>query len=220
VTTQPRGPRLARGALVTTTQSGARSTVIPFQYNPASLSRGLQPQYFGADETARAQAVRFAYPALQTITLDVEIDAADLLEAGDSSAVQMGIHPQLAALELLVYPVLADVQLATALLATGTIEIGPTLAPPTFFVWGSRRVLPVRVESFTVDEQLFDPNLNPIRANVNLQLRVLSYADLDQTNPGYAVYMAYQTTLQGLAGSAGQQTSALVANVAALPGGG
>jgi hypothetical protein len=216
MTTQPRGPRLARGALVTTTQSGARSTVIPFQYNPASLSRSLQPQYFGADETARTQAVRFAYPAVQTIGLDVDIDAADLLEAGDGSTVRLGIHPQLAALELLVYPALADVQLANGLIGTGTIEIGPALAPPTFFVWGPRRVLPVRVESFTVDEQLFDPSLNPIRASVNLQLRVLSYADLDAASPGYAVYMTYQTTLQGLAQSASQRTSALAANVAPL----
>jgi hypothetical protein len=202
---------------VTTTPSGARSTVIPFQYNPASLSRSLQPQYFGADDTARTQAARFAFPAIQTITLVVEIDAVDLLEAGDASAVALGIHPQLAALELLVYPALADVQLANGLLGAGTIEIGPMLAPPTFFVWGPRRVLPVRVESVTVEEQLFDANLNPIRADVSLQLRVLSYADLDPAGPGYAVYMAYQTILQGLAQSGNQPMSALVAAVAPLP---
>ena len=150
MSTQARGPRLSRGALVTTTISGARSTVIPFQYNPATLSRSLQPRYFGADDTARTQAVRFAYPAVQTINLEVAIDAADLLEAGESSAAQMGIHPQLAALELLVHPSMSDLQSASALLATGTIEIGPTLAPPTFLVWGSRRVLPVRIEAFTI----------------------------------------------------------------------
>lgn len=218
MSTHPRGPRLARGALVTTTQSGTRSTVIPFQYNPASLSRTLQPQYFGADDTSRVQPTRLAFAAAQTISLEVELDAADLLEAGDASAVDSGIHPQLAALELLVLPTLAHVQAATALLSSGTIEIGPTLAPPTFFVWGSRRVLPVRVEGFSIDEQLFDPNLNPVRATVSLQLRVLSYADLDPSHPGYSVYMAYQTTLEGLARSSASQTAGLVANVAPLPG--
>ena len=219
MSTQPRGPRLQRGALVTTTQSGARSTVVPFQYNPASLSRTLQPQYFGADDTARAQPVRFAFPAVQVLTLEVEIDAADLLEAGDATTADLGIHPQLAALELLVHPSLADVTLATSLLASGTIEIGPTLAPPTFFVWGPRRVLPVRVESVSVDEQLFDPHLNPIRATLTLQLRVLSFADLDTTSPGYAVYRAYQTTLEGLASSGSSQTATLATNVAAIPRG-
>jgi hypothetical protein len=192
--------------------------VIPFQYNPASLSRGLQPQYFGADDTGRIQPIRFAFPAQQTISLQVDIDAADLLEAGDASALDSGIHPQLAALELLVYPSLSDVQASSALLASGTIEIGPTLAPPTFMIWGSRRVLPVRIEAFTVDEQLFDPNLNPIRATVSLQLRVLSYADLDPSHPGYAVYMAYQRTLEGLARGNVSQTSALTPNVGPLPG--
>jgi hypothetical protein len=219
MSTHARGPRLARGALVTTTPTGIRSTVIPFQYNPSTLSRGLQPQYFGADDTGRTQPVRIAYPAVQTITLEVEMDAADLLEAGDNSAVQLGIHPQLAALELLVLPSLQDIQLAGALLASGTLEVGPTLAPPTFFVWGSRRVLPVRVEAFTIEEQLFDPNLNPIRATVSLQLRVLSYADLDLTAPGYSVYMAYQTTLDGLARAASSQIAALTSNVAAIPAG-
>ncbi len=218
MSTHPRGPRLARGALVTTTQAGTRSSVIPFQYNPSSLSRALQPQYFGADDTGRVQAVRFAFAAAQTINLDVEIDAADLLEAGDVSAVESGIHPQLAALELLVHPALADIQVSNALLASGTIEIGPTLAPPTFLVWGSRRVLPVRIEGFSVDEQLFDTNLNPLLAQVSLQLRVLSYADLDQMHPGYSVYMAYLTTLQGLAQNGASQTAGLVASVAPLPG--
>jgi contractile injection system tube protein len=215
MSTVARGPRLVRGALVTTTATGARSTVIPFQYNPATLSRTLQPQYFGSDETARTQAVRFAFPAVQTITLDIELDAVDLLEAGDALTARAGLQPQLAALEMLVHPSLSDVSQRLALLATGTLEIAPILAPPTLFVWGPRRVLPVRVESFTVEEQLFDPSLNPIQAHVNLQLRVLTYADLDATNPSYALYMAYQTTLEGLAASSSNssQTTGLASGV-------
>jgi hypothetical protein len=57
-------------------------------------------------------------------------------------------------------------------------------------IWGPARVLPVRVASVSITEQAFDPSLNPILAKADLSLKVLTYRDLDLTNPGYWVYMA------------------------------
>lgn len=216
MSTFPRGFKAASGALVTTTAEGARLAVIPFQYNPASLARALQPQYFGADESARGQTVRFAYPAIQTISLDVELDAVDALEAGDALAAQYGLQPQLAALEMLVYPALSSISNSLELNAVGTIEIASSPAPATFLVWGARRVLPVRVEAFQIEEQLFDTNLNPIQASVHLEVRVLTYADLEQNSRGYAAFMAYQTVLEGLAATAGRSASGQLGNVIGL----
>jgi hypothetical protein len=173
--------------------------VIAFQYNPAVLTRHIQPQYFGADEGGRTQALRFAGPPIQQISVEVEVDAADQLEWDNSTAKQYGILPELAALEKLLYPSLDDLSSAATLAASGTLEIAPIDAPLTLFSWGANRVLPVRVESFRVSEQLFDTNLNPIQATVALDMRVLSSADLDPSSTGYSLFTAYQQGLEAMA---------------------
>src|SRR5262249_47720729 len=110
-----------------------------------------------------------------------------------------GIYPQLSALEMLVYPKSALVIANTALLLAGTIEIIPPNAPLTIFIWGPKRALPVKLTEFTITEEAHDPSLNPIRAKVSLGLRVLSYADLPVTNPGYGLFLAHQVAKEALA---------------------
>ena len=86
-------------------------------------------------------------PPIETISLDVEFDATDQLAqpAQYPTAVNMGIYPQLSALEVLVYPPSSLVIANTILAATGTIEIIPPMGPFTVFIWGARRVVPVRL---------------------------------------------------------------------------
>src|SRR5947208_17139997 len=79
--------------------------IIPFQYNPDTLSRTLKIQ--GAEEGGdRSEALRPKGPPVETFTLDAEIDATDQLAVPDKNpnTVQNGISPQLAALETSVYP--------------------------------------------------------------------------------------------------------------------
>jgi hypothetical protein len=192
------GPRIFRGALVTMPPGSAVPTVIAFQYNPSSLRRRLQPQMVGADENDRSDAVRFMGAPVQTIDVEIELDATDGLERNDPTVVQYGIQPQLAALELLVYPRVADIQNRQSLLDSGTIEVAPLTAPETLFVWGLRRVVPVRIESVTVSEDAFDGALNPIRATVALEMRVLNYSDLSVSNEGYQQFMAYQQRMEAI----------------------
>ena len=52
----------------------------------------------------------------------------------------------------------------------------------------------------TIREQAFDQQLNPIRASAELSLKVLTYRDLDVTNPGYWVYLAAFTQKEVMAG--------------------
>ena len=80
----------------------------------------------------------------------------------------MGIYPQLSALEMLVYPKTSLVIANTVLLALGTIEIIPPSAPLTIFVWGAKRAVPVKVAEFSITEEAYDAALNPIRAKVSL----------------------------------------------------
>ena len=129
----------------------------------------------------------------------IQLDAVDALEQGDSTAVQAGIYPQLALLELLVYPGSQQVLQNDALLAAGMLEIVPMVAPLTLFVWGPNRVLPVALTSLSVREELFDTNLNPIRATLTLSMRALSYSDLAPGTRGYNLFLAYQQAKESMA---------------------
>jgi hypothetical protein len=212
MTTFPGSPRLSKGAIVGIDVFNPLASVIIFQYNPETLTRTLQAQATGA-EAGRAEALRLKGPPIESIKLDVEIDATDQLEKADGIATSLGIYPQLSALEMLLYPKSALTIANTILLAVGTIEVIPPEAPFTLFIWGPKRVLPVRLTGFSITEQLHDPALNPIRAKASLDLRVLSTSDFSVTHPGYALFLAHQITKEVMAviGSVG--------NIGAVAGG-
>jgi hypothetical protein len=196
-----RSPRLLKGGLVLVDPgSGAVRRVITLQYNPDSLSRTVQLQGVsgGAD---RSEALRLKGPPIETIKVEAEIDATDQLETPDAhpDAVALGLHPQLAALEAIAYPGSATLTLNAILAAVGTIEILPAEAPLTLFVWSAQRILPVRLTELGINEEAFDPALNPIRVKVTLGLRVLSVDDLGFGNRGGSLFMAYLRSKERLA---------------------
>lgn len=196
MTSFPNSPPLIKGGIVLI--DPATSTVrriISLQYNPDTLSRTLQVQAVGG-EGDRLEAFRLKGPPNETIKLDAEIDATDQLEhpGQNPNAVQLGIHPQLAALETMVYPRASDLQSANSLAQSGTLEISAAESPLALFVWSRNRVLPVRVTEFSITEEAFDANLNPIRAKVSLGLRVLSVNDVGFAHKAGNLFMAY---LQG-----------------------
>ncbi|MGQ9742124.1 hypothetical protein [Chloroflexus sp.] len=195
MTTFPRSPRLLKGALVSFDLPNPQPAVIIFQYNPDTLSRTLEAQ----TGSEGSDALRIKGAPVETIKLDVELDATDQLEQGGAA---LGLHPQLAALEVLIYPKSSLVVANTALLNAGTIEILPPQAPFTLFIWGPKRVLPVRLTEFSISEEAYDPQLNPIRAKVSLGLRVLSYNDLPLTNSGYHLFLAHQIVKETMAATA------------------
>jgi hypothetical protein len=197
----PISPRLVKGGIVQVDPTtGAVLRIISLQYNPDSLMRTLAVQ--GMSEGAdRSEALRLKGPPVETLKVDAELDAADQLEQPDQngSAVQTGIFPQLAALELMVYPTSASLLANNALSMVGTLEIIPMEMPLTLFVWSAQRILPVRITEFSITEEAFDPALNPIRAKVSLGLRVLSVTDLGFEHKGGSLYMVYQQQKERLA---------------------
>lgn len=201
MTSQARGPKTLKGALVSVPDSGS-PTVIEFQYNPASMKRTLQTRMVGGEENERSQALRYTGAAVQVIEVEIEFDAVDMLEKGDSTATKSGIYPQLSALELLAYPTLDQVNQNQSKLQSGTMEVIPLTAPRILFTWGPNRVLPVRINTYTISEEAFDTNLNPIRAVVSLSMQVLTYYDLSSDNKGYNQFKAYQQTMVTMAGKA------------------
>ena len=102
----------------------------------------------------------------------VELDATDQLEASNPLAVASGLHPTLAALELLLYPPSTQLILGEGPRSSSARHgCRRRMRPLVLLVWGPLRVVPVRVESVSVTEQAFDTLLNPIRAKVDLGLQ-------------------------------------------------
>ncbi|HEY0376649.1 MAG TPA: hypothetical protein VGC87_06810 [Pyrinomonadaceae bacterium] len=193
MSTFPNSPRLLKGGIVVlNSETSTVERVITLQYNPDTLSRSLQIKAIseGGD---RSEAMRVTGPPVETIKLEAELDATDQLEFPEQNkaAVAVGIHPQLAALETLVYPTSNQLQANNELAQSGTLEIIPMETPLTLFVWSKNRVLPVRLTELSVTEEAFDPALNPIRAKVSLGMRVLSVNDLEFSHKGSSIFMAY-----------------------------
>ncbi len=199
----PGSPRLVRGGIVTMDRDTSTvETVIALQYNPDSLNRTLQIQAMpGGQDGVRVDALRLRGPAIETMKLEAELDATDQLEFPNRNplAKQYGLHPQLAQLEMLINPSVATLQRDNALAGAGTLEIIPLEQPLTLFVWSRSRVVPVRLTEFTVTEEAFDPNLNPIRAKVSLGMRVLNVDDLGFSHPGGRIFMTYLANKEQLA---------------------
>ena len=204
MTSFPNSPRIVKGGLVLVDPgSGQVKRVIALQYNPDSLTRTLQVQGVG-ENAERSEALRLKGPAVETLKVDAEIDATDQLEFPDQhrGVVESGIAPQLAVLEALVNPTSVDLLAGKALADSGTLEIAPMESPLALFVWGEKRIVPVRVTEFSITEEAFDPSLNPIRAKVSLGLRVLSIDDLGFEHKGGSLFMAYLQSREQLAAKA------------------
>jgi hypothetical protein len=192
-------PRLLKGGIVLIDpETSAVQRVIALQYNPDSLSRSLQIQAIG-EGGDRSDALRVTGPPVETIKVDAEIDAADQLDLGDATTIEVGIHPQLAALETMVYPSSGQLQQNNSLAQFGTLEIVPMETPLALFVFGRTRVVPVRLTDFSIVEEAFDPSLNPIRAKVSLGMRVLSVNDVGFDHRAGSLFMSYLQQKEALA---------------------
>ena len=199
-------PRLIKGGLVQVdVKSGRTLRTIALQYNPDSLSRTMQVQAAGESGGDKSQALRLKGAAAETIKVEAEIDATDRLEHPDQNrtAAELGIHPELAALELLVQPTSEALQGNDSMARSGTLEVLAIEAPLLLFVWGPNRVVPVRITDLSITEDAFDANLNPIRATVSLGMRVLTVDDLGFAHRGGQLFMAHLRSREALAKKSG-----------------
>ena len=202
---------LKAGLVVLDAASGSVKRTIALQYNPETLSRSFQVQGVGGDAGAeKAQPFRLKGPAIETIKFDAEIDATDALEQPDqnANAVQYGVAPQLAVLEALVNRSVAEMLAINEESKSGTLEILPPEAPLLLFVWGSNRVVPVRLTDLSITEEAFDAALNPMRAKVSIGLRVMSTDDLGFDHRGGSAFINHLRSRESLAGKTGSASLA------------
>jgi len=205
-----RGPNTLKGAFVSV--DGSTTNTLNFQFNPANLKRSLKPQMVGGEEGDRSMAVRFKGAPVQTIDAVIEFDASTALSASVPDIVENGVYEQLAALEVMIAPSCSTINNIQSQLSSGIMEVAPMAAPMIYFVWGKNRVLPVRFSQYSITEELFDGELNPIQVSVSVSMRVLSYSDLDSSNHAYQQYLVYQQTMETLAAKAYASTGSTGVN--------
>jgi hypothetical protein len=179
---------MLRGALIQYSGGpiGPIPNVVIFQFNPESLSRTLQiPQRpTGATQRETTQAGEKTFEA---ISFKAHFSAADQLADGKALAQLFGIGPQLAALEKMVLPssklaglIGAAIDAIGDALGGGGDEDAPAQPipretyPHILFIWGLTRVLPVTIDSMSINELQYDSRLNPLRAEVDLKLSVIA----------------------------------------------
>jgi hypothetical protein len=194
-----RSPKLSKGALVEIAEDLVVPTphIIPFQYNPETLSRTITPwNPLESDSAQKGQVAPTVQPfdPKEQISLTLELDASDQLEDGDPLAMEVGVGDRLAALEKLTRAtkgVLGDVVASFEALTRNDNSKPPDRpsVPIVLFVWGRGRILPVRVTTFSVEEQLFSPSLAPVQAKVTVQLDVLT-PDVFKCQDGPGVKLA------------------------------
>src|ERR1043166_833909 len=160
MSTFPGSPKVIKGGIVIVEpQTGAVLRVISLQYNPDTLTRSFQIKGVGGEAGDRIEALRLKGPAVETIKLEAEIDATDQLEKADTQTTQVGLHPTLAALEVLIYPTSASLQANNDSASSGTLEIVAMETALTVFVFGPKRIMPVRITEISITEEAFDTSL-------------------------------------------------------------
>jgi Contractile injection system tube protein len=191
-------PRAIRSGLVLLDPTlGTPQRIIIMQFNPDTVTRSLAPQATTGESGDRSEAMRLIGPAVETWKFEADIDATDQFDTPSPD----GIHPQLALLELLIHPPTDRLRTNQTLASLGTIEIAPVETPLTLWVWGGKRVLPVRLTELGITETMFDPNLNPVRATVSIGLRVLNVNDLPTGHRGGQLFLAHLAQKEQLAGT-------------------
>lgn len=201
----PGSPRLQKGAIIGLDPFNPLASLVVFQYNPEKLTRTISPNAMSGQGqgSAISEAMRLKGPPTETIKAELVLDAADQLEQGSFPTTAMGVYPTLSSLEMLLYPKTAMVIANEVLAKAGIIEIIPPEAPLTLFIWGLKRIVPVRLTDLSITEESFDTDLNPIRATVSVGMRVLTYQDLGLLSVGGGIQFANQVIKETMASIGG-----------------
>jgi hypothetical protein len=163
---------------------GFAPNLVVFQFNPDSVTRSPALVFIPPESHGEGQKEIGAQPGepSEGISFSLRLDATDQLASGDEVTAASGIMPALSALELLLYP---KSSLTIDLFGGGS---KPALHPPeklgaVLFFWGQYRVMPVQVTSLSITETEYDELLTPIRAEVSVNLQVLTPRQLGDSAP-------------------------------------
>ncbi|MET8052873.1 MULTISPECIES: hypothetical protein [unclassified Streptosporangium] len=182
-------PKLLKGALVDTDLFATPPLIVPFQFNPETLTRRRSvripapPSRRGREESTpddQSLEAQNTVTEPETMSMDIRLDATDALERGDPVAAEYGVLPALSALELMITP-RSETRLGGVVGFTSDFGFGDRLVTPVLiFVWGRQRLFPVRLTYLNIEEVEYNANLSPARVIVGVTLQVLSGGNLFQ----------------------------------------
>lgn len=191
-------PRILKGAFIQFDEQSSQEHTIVFQYNPDNIYRKLEV----CTKRSLTNRLKAAKSTRETITFTITLDATDNLEHANeySDTIVAGIYPILSAIEMLLYRQNLTRSHRGFL---GLSWLKPASKQPlTLFVWGNKRIVPVLITDMRVIEEMFDPILNPVRANIEITMYVLNEGDLSRTDKGYLWWKSHFETKVALAQTA------------------
>ncbi|HLH37283.1 MAG TPA: hypothetical protein VKX41_21620 [Alloacidobacterium sp.] len=170
---------------------GALPNIVVFQFNPAQVSRTpaipRRPQ--PCTNAGATSAKQQPCPPSESMSFTLRVDATDLLAQGNPIAAASGILPTLSALEMLMVPQSSlSLNLLSLSGSSGSHQSPPSSLPTVLFFWGPFRIFPVAITSLSVTETEYDTLLNPIRADVSVNLDILQPNQLAGDTLGNAAY--------------------------------
>jgi hypothetical protein len=160
---------------------GALPNIIVFQFNPDRVTRTpklIQPPPLSSGAGNQDSQQQPGEPG-ESMNFTLRIDATDQLAKSNPLAAASGILPTLSALELLMVP--------KGSLSIDLFNLGggkkphqhpPEKLPAVLFFWGPFRILPTSITSLSITETEYSPLLIPIRAEVSVNLQVLTPSQL------------------------------------------
>jgi hypothetical protein len=177
---------LMRGMLISFSDPdvGLVPTMVPFQYNPAEVTRTIKVN--GGPQGSPALRVQQA--PVESYTLKLELDALDAIDKPITSV--LGVQPLLATIEAMLEPAgslgvlgaLGSALAGAVASITGGGSSGAPIPAPSLplvvLAWSPVRIVPVRIDSYTAHETGFNAGLLPVQATVDLSLTVLRDTDL------------------------------------------
>jgi hypothetical protein len=170
--------------------------LILFQYNPETMTHTWTPARSGGSNApgqSPSNPLAVTGPPEESFSFNLVMDSNESIADGNPATSQLaeasGLYPRLAALEMLLFPVpIPGTGLVGSVSAAISVpgddlddsDVVPTgNLPVAFFVWGPGRIAPVRIDSLTITETLYDSlTLVPVHASAQIGLKVLTAPEL------------------------------------------
>lgn len=232
-----RAPKLLKGALIEFSDRFIASVpnVIVFQYNPEKMTRTLamwgEEAGGGSASKSIASGLSQPYEPTDDFKFTLMLNAADDLENPTAHPVAFvcGLANRIAAIEMLLYPqsgngLLGDLSASLGGVLSAATGIGQTIPPSkvpvVLFAWGPGRIVPVRITSFSLEEEAYSPSLYPIEAQLTLGLKVMVPKDAatgeQRTLSEELAVAAYNFTRRQTAGLAASNAANSVESILAM----
>ncbi|MDX2416684.1 MAG: hypothetical protein QNK19_04400 [Xanthomonadales bacterium] len=149
-----------------------REKRVSFQYNPEQL---IRIKSYNDSSGLISESIRF--------TLILHING--LPEYDDPDDFPVSIYPELAALERLF-------EAQTVRVSSGFPSRRVNKQPSVLaFIWGQRTV-PIRIQRLVIKEQIFNTELEPVYASIDVQLRLMTAKELANSEIGLEMLRNYQ----------------------------